>query len=550
MFSLFEIAPQCCDANGYLALGNQCAQGGMCYGELRPMGDYYWFSVPVRLGWPDSSLIIANILLIALSIFFSTLAVGKLLHVEKRRLLCYLGILPTSLIIHSYYFYPTVFHSLSDAPAAAMLLCGVSLLIIQFFSRPPKVLGALRLLFAGSFLGFSVWLRAFYLYPVLGLLFVYAISWLLSSKRQFIHLFVFSALVPLAIQYQTMFGVYGKYSFIKPALSDSWTATHLNSVITGYDTLVYNSGYQWRPRYCSASYGILDSLTKGNAASFFCVLGERLYFYLGTYQSQTYVLPSLKNYLSQREEHGIGDPKSYWSLNNLDWVSDESTGLEKKEKFDKLIVKVPKLNGSGSVSTVLELKGDMSYTFSVWAWSPLEKTINLAIVDAANGHLLVSRPVALTSVAQRYSVTGKTQKAGRYVFYIGDVPEKDLPITFGEAYGDFLFVAKPQVEEGVETRAYVAEEKVNPDDVRRWSWSLLCLNAAMLLLCLYVMVKNRAFWLQTGTGLGIVVLFLVMGVESISIIPEQRFAIAWMVFLWVIALSPILRRVVLRIESR
>lgn len=543
MFSWLEIAPQCCDANGYLAQGSQCALNGVCYGELRPMGNYYWFSMPARFGWSDNTLVVANIFMVALSIILSVVAIAGLLRVDRKAALrCCLVVVPFTAAIHFWYFRPTLFHTLSDTPAAAMLLCGIWLLMCHFFWRPTRFLSGSLLLLAGFFLGLSVWLRAFYLYPVFFLLLVYIIGWLFSDSKKLVHLLILSALIPLAIQYGTMFKVYGHYSFIKQELSASWQETHLNSVIVGYDTMVYNSGYQWRPKHCEASYGILNSLKVKDAASLFCVLGERLYFYLGTYKPNTYQHPSLKNYLSQKGASSIGDPKSYWSLNNLHWTSGLSVVLDQTLlKPDRLDITVPQPNGSGSASANTVLKEGVVYTFSVWLWSPLSRSINLAVVNRAEGKQIAGEQVLLTPMAKRYAITGRSGKTGVYDLYIGATPTQNMPITFGNEAGDFLFAAAPQIEEGANATQYVAEETVDPDEVRQWSLSLLCINGAMLALFFCVIFCGREFWFYTRTGLGVTTLFLVAGAESIAIIPEQRFVIALMVFFWIIALLPVLK---------
>ena len=279
MTLLFDVASQCCDANGYIALGNQCAQDGICFGELRPIGSYYWFSIPMRFGWTENSLIILNIALVALSVVLSVWAVAKatLMPLSKKWPCC-LCFFFVSAAIHGYFFYPVIFHTLSDGPAAAVLLCGIFLLIVQHYGdkKQSNFVNGIQLLIAGLCLGCSALLRAFYLYPVFCFLLVFFFCLLRDRKKNLYQILIFSALIPVVLQYQAMHRVYGSYSFIKPSLGNSWRDTHLNSLISGYDTLVYNNGYQWRPTHCSASYGVLDSLKEKDVSSFLCVLGGRL----------------------------------------------------------------------------------------------------------------------------------------------------------------------------------------------------------------------------------------------------------------------------------
>ena len=78
MMSLFEFAPQCCDAINYLDGGNQCFTDGLCYGDIRPIGDYLWFAIPYKLGWPVESLITINFILLVISSLLSARVLGLL----------------------------------------------------------------------------------------------------------------------------------------------------------------------------------------------------------------------------------------------------------------------------------------------------------------------------------------------------------------------------------------------------------------------------------------------------------------------------------------
>jgi hypothetical protein len=82
MMPLFEFAPQCCDAINYLDGGNQCFTDGLCYGDIRPIGDYLWFAIPHKLGWPVESLITINFILLAISSLLSARAFVRLAAIK------------------------------------------------------------------------------------------------------------------------------------------------------------------------------------------------------------------------------------------------------------------------------------------------------------------------------------------------------------------------------------------------------------------------------------------------------------------------------------
>lgn len=78
--------------------------------------------------------------------------------------------------------------------------------------------------------------------------------------------------------------------------------------------------------------------------------------------------------------------------------------------------------------------------------------------------------------------------------------------------------------------AYNGIEVAQPDSIRNWYPALVVLNGVMLLSCVVIFILNRRFWLQQRAGISILAIFVVALAESVAIIPEQRFAIGWMIF--------------------
>ncbi|MBP8030582.1 MAG: hypothetical protein KAY78_05385, partial [Pseudomonadales bacterium] len=48
---------------------------------------------------------------------------------------------------------------------------------------------------------------------------------------------------------------------------------------------------------------------------------------------------------------------------------------------------------------------------------------------------------------------------------------------------------------------------------------------------------TREFWLRQRAGIFILTIICASAAESIAIIPEQRFSIAWMIFFWLVAMA-------------
>lgn len=64
---MLEFGAQCCDAECYLLLGQQCALESHCHDSLRPMGVVLWFAWPLALGLRQEIPIVAHAGLLLLS---------------------------------------------------------------------------------------------------------------------------------------------------------------------------------------------------------------------------------------------------------------------------------------------------------------------------------------------------------------------------------------------------------------------------------------------------------------------------------------------------
>ncbi len=531
--SFLNIAQQCCDASDYVANGIMCANGVKCYGELRPIGDYLWFAIPTKLGWPLESLIAIHFAMTAISALLSVFALEKLLPpngaamIHARRAVWLL----LSLVIHCIFVWPTIFNALSDPPTNMLLLSGIWLLVLAHHSDRTGI-RVLLFLVVGLFLGFSAWLRTFYLYPVLVAIALYILLWIISSNKKWVELLILVALLPIGTQYLVMYREYGTIGYIGAESNKRWSELHLNSTVTGYDTVLPRNGYAWQPQFCEAKLGILNGLAAGDYKSMACVIAGRLYLYFGTYESKTYLSSSVKNKLVSPYFESIGSPE--WYSTALDWEENVELAPDGKKTADKLIVDKPAPDGAGDVVQWVSLRGNTPYTFSVWLWSPVAKTINLYVVRQRDPVIVALKQFTLSPVPMRYSVTGTTSTTGMYDIGIGRSIYKDEKITFGTESGDFLVAWGAQLEEGDHMTNYNGIEVALPDSIRKWYPALLVVNGVMLLFCVTIFIRYRQFWLQHRAGISVLAIFLVAMAEGVAIIPEQRFAIGWMIFFWLI----------------
>ncbi len=543
MTALFDLLPQCCDAGSYMQFGQECAKDiHACYGDLRPIGDYLWFSLPLRLGMSSEGIIPIHMAIALWSVVFCTFVLKRFLVSQCGMTVnrYFYGLLfLSSAVVHAVFLCPTIFNTLSDPPSAVMLLTGLGLLVLSRIHVGSQHVKTILLLFAGVFLGLSAWVRAFYLYPVLFCVLTYFCLWVFHKERQWKELLLLVAVLPVAIQFFVMHRVYGTFSYLRQDTQSEWMQVHLNAPFIGFDTVMPRNGYFWSPQHCESQVGIVNGLQQRDYKGVYCVISERMRFYLGTYNSKTYIYSDAKSYLVRSFSESIGDIKSDWFSQNLAWEGDVEMSPNGQKTADKLTVISPKIGGSGDTVQWVMLPGGMPFTFSVWLWSPQPKTINLAIKLHDDDHSIAKQQFFLTTIPTRYSITGATLQTGLYDVDIGRTPYPEDAITFGSEAGDYFYAWGAQLERGEKATAYDAAGKITPDSVRDWMPWLLALNILAVLIVIVMLVVRRDFWLKTKAGIAILALFSVVFAESVAIIPEQRFATGWMIALWLTAITTV-----------
>lgn len=320
---VIEFLPQCCDADGYAGLGYQCSVDiAKCYSSLRPVGGAYLFSLPHRLGLPLVVLVYINILLLIVSSVLSVVSMSRLVSVKlaPSRLVI---LLLLSLFIHWFVMRPVLFSTLLDAPAGLFFLIGIWLLINSQEKMP-----FLQIAVGALSLGIATLLRAFYLYPLFAALLISLIFFMFGSNKNKRALLIFIALIPVSFQYAMTYSRTGEVGFIEMQESQKWSKFHLESSAMGYDTIVggsrdapapleeilvkrghlpmsyhkeeYSSvsideGVRISPNYWESGCGVNESgligALKGyNIDGVVCIVASRVYFYLGSYASKTYMV--------------------------------------------------------------------------------------------------------------------------------------------------------------------------------------------------------------------------------------------------------------------
>lgn len=544
MSVLFEVSHQCCDAGSYMQFGAECAADiKQCYGDLRPVGDYLWFSLPERLGLPPESIVAIHFLIALASVFFCTWVLRVFLEAHSRvqvtKTLSFFLFL-VCLGVHVIFLRPTIFNTLSDPPSVVALLLGIGCLVLSSCYAGFSVKKAFLIALAGVFLGVAAWLRAFYLYPVLACVGVYCFLWLFQRKKEWKELLLLIAIIPIATQFFVMYRAYGTIGYLQQDIQSDWTQVHLNAPYIGFDTIMPRNGYFWEPQHCESQVGIVNGLKLKDYKGVACIISERLRFYFGTYERETYIYTDAKSYLVRQYSEDVGSLEADWFPQNLTYEENVEIAPSGQKTADKLTVVSPAVSGIGDVVQWIELPANTPFTFSVWLWSPKLKTIKLAIKYHADDKPVAKRQFTLTPEPTRFWVTGTTARRGLYDVDIGRTPYAEDAITFGTETGDFFYAWGAQLEKGNEATAYDASGKISPSSVRNWKPWLLGLNIAAFFLVAGMIVRLRVFWLQTKPGIAVLSFFTVVLAECVAIIPEQRFVIGLMIVLWGSALTTLL----------
>ena len=296
-----HFAPQCCDALGYLDLGQRCFLESRCWHGLRPLGMALYASLPHRLGLAPEALIYFNIGLVLASSVLAARFIRAVWPVTGTAL----GFMryPIALVPHVAFLWAVCFNSLSDAPAAALGLSGLWLACITVVEhRGPVTAGA-----SGLLLGLSAFVRLSYVYPVLIFGLVYTALAVYRRRVSAGNAVALLALLlsPLSVQVGRTFAHTGAWSYSDPSVNVYVVSLHPQSTLYGYDTIVppwkgpdpgrppsnpdlvalfdgAAAGYQ-APACFMGRTGLLPALRHGDLAGALCLFAKRQFFYFGSY---------------------------------------------------------------------------------------------------------------------------------------------------------------------------------------------------------------------------------------------------------------------------
>lgn len=298
-----QFAPQCCDATNYLELGQRCFVDGLCWDTLRPLGMTLYASLPSRLGLPPEAMILFNLALVTIS----GLLAARFIQTFWPSTGTAAGLMRYAIAFlpHIVFLGAPCLNSLSDAPAAALLLSGLWLTCITIAERRGPAAAGL----SGLLIGLSAFMRLSYLYPVLimGAAFVVVAAYRRSVPAIRAAAFVMALIAPLCIQVGRTHAHTGSWSYIDPGMNALLKSLHFDSVLYGYDTIVpawkgpppeqrrpasdlvvltegLAAGYDARSCFGEVS-GLIPALQHADFAGAMCLVAKRQSFYFGSYAS-------------------------------------------------------------------------------------------------------------------------------------------------------------------------------------------------------------------------------------------------------------------------
>lgn len=509
------------------------------------MGAMFWFSLPYRLGLPPTSLILGHYLLLAVSVFLSGWVVQ---NIRRQRfsipsgVISFAFILLCSLSIHTAFLFPYLRNSLADAPACLLALIGVWLLFLSHQDNSKKVwLYAI----AGLCLGMAAWIRAFYLYPLLITLGLWFTIKLYKKKMLWRELSLLTALLPILIQFIFTFQHTRQISYLDPETSSSWSMVHLDSPITGYDTILPFDYHTWYAP-CHHYATLLEALKTADVASISCILTGRAAFYWGSYSPHAYLPPyEHKPQDFVREDFNPTKIKTSAALKNLQLDPPTSISIT-DENHHTITVLAQKLwkpdpQQTGSITQIIELKRGHTYTLLASLWSERDfHNIDLKIRDLNESKNLAHTGALVTPIDPTidpnhsitkaivdhnglYEISITSEKIDAESLLARAAAEHNIKFNVGELYlWDVKFIETLHVE----------------PSSRFWSWWFLLFNTLAIILFVYfikLQIKdiNLDLWIGTSfAGFSMASAFV--------IVPEQRFIIFPMIFIWVFALTALL----------
>lgn len=532
---LLEFLPQAADATDYLAIGKLCAETGNCYNELRPVGVVLWFSIPYRLGFPPSTLIFAHWILLLVSWLLSVKACRQLLPgnlqsspVSDRVVSPLLaGFL---LLVHVIFLWPVMFNSLSDAPAATLMLVGLWLLVLSRRNcRVPL------LFFAAICFGIVTSFRIYYLYIVLMLLVFYFLLWSADDRQgKWSEVVLLLALLPAVGQYWATWKHTNHISYISHQSASTWQTSLLNSPAIGYDTVVplYPLGVYTD---CSrAAGGLRIAMEKRDYAGLACIFYHRVKFYFSSYMPYTYIAAP-ENYKDNLLRNGERPwSKLMWNHMNIRVTPDavmSPDGIHKAASIHPITAGV---DITALVTWFWILKPE-SYTASMWLWAPQPLVIHVGIVEWGN---VIPTPTSfseckLSAVPQRCVLSVNLTKTDvTYALMIGKI-SKDMPASFGVTGEESFYAWGVQVIKGAAAGEYLPDPRL--EEHRLWSSALFIANIFMLVSSVLFLFRKNC--LLDRTRLPLLLCPMAIFILGIITVPEQRFIIVTMIVGWCVAIT-------------
>jgi hypothetical protein len=529
-----DFLPQTTDAVDYLAFGKACAEWGECYNNLRPVGVVWWFSIPFRLGVPPSTLILAHWCLLIVSWFLSVLACRQLLPASSlsnpvTNRLASLALAGFSLLAHVMFLWPVMFNSLSDAPAATLMLSGLWLLVLSRHSYQLPLL-----FFAAVFLGIATSFRLFYLYIVFGLLVIYFLLWAASRQRKWGELVLLLALLPAVAQYWATWKHAGYVSYIAKDSVSTWQTALLNSPAVGYDTVVPVSPLGVYTDCSRTAGGLITVVEKRDFSGLACFFYHRSRFYLSSYLPYTYI-PAPENFKDNLLSHGERPWfKLFWL--GLGVGVKEGAVLSPDGIHSAAIIQPT--SAGADVAALLSwfrITEPGRYTASMWLWAPKPVTVNVGVIEWDTNITAHSsyRECMLTTVPQRCTLSfdlAKTDAA--YALMIGKI-SKNIPSLYGATGKELFYAWGMQLVSGDVPGEYMPDPRL--DERRLWSTPLFVANVVMLLSCIIFLCRKDCLF--DRTRLPLLWCMATVFVLGIITVPEQRFVIVTMIIGWCVAIT-------------
>jgi hypothetical protein len=169
-------------------------------------------------------------------------------------------------------------------------------------------------------------------------------------------------------------------------------------------------------------------------------------------------------------------------------------------------------------------------------WSENPSNITIAFFHYDRASVIAKKVVGLTSQPQRFFISSETSNAGNYGLSIGNMPftnDNSVPSPMPP----LLYAWGPQLEAGSVMTAYTDTDikDINPDVLRPKRPLLLTANILAIFAALLFLVQNRKTLFANPARLMAVSIVIFSFAQALVIIPEQRFVITPMIFIWLLA---------------